>query len=107
MKGINKGRKLTADQILAIKERNTGSKNSFYGKKHSKESIDKIKNSLIETSKRRRKPVQVNGKDYLSVFEAADDLDTKPDYLRRLANGTKKSKNINAKYINHEHNKNK
>jgi len=94
----NKGKKghvKSSKEIEDIKARMKGVNNSFYGKKHSQKTLD-----LISSANKGKnvKPIIVNGVEYPSANIAAEKLDLKSTRLRSLANGAKKSRNINVKY---------
>jgi group I intron endonuclease len=96
----NKGKKLsdkTKQKISEAAKLKTGEKNAFYGKNHSEESIQKIK----EKNKGRLPPnttkISIDGNIYISMTEASRQLNIPtPTILWRI-------KSKNSKFSNYEY----
>lgn len=101
---INKGKKLSEETKHKMSEAaklKIGEKNAFYGKHHSEESIQKIK----EKNKGRLPPnttkISIDGNIYISMTEASRQLNIPtPTILWRIK--SKNSKFSNYKYFNEE-----
>ena len=75
----NKGVPFTPERrekhLLAMKKRDiSGEKNGFYGKNHSKETLEKISQARKGMVPANIKAVQIEGKTYMSLAEASRDL---------------------------------
>jgi group I intron endonuclease len=100
----NKGKSLTVETKQKMSEAaklKTGEKNAFYGKHHSEETIQKIK----EKSKGRLPPnimkISIDGNIYISMSEASRQLNIpKPTILWRIK--SQNSKFNNYKYVKDE-----
>lgn len=89
--GNTKGRKLSDEQkklLSDLAKLRIGDKNPYYGKKHSKETIELILNNRKDKPKKSKKPViqkTLNG-DFVKDWDSASDIRDKLGYNQGLIN---------------------
>lgn len=91
--GVTKGAKCSDAHRKLISEAITGENNGFYGKKHSKETLDIIAEKAkkrLKHSHPRQKGVIINGIEYRGVRPAARELGINPNtIIRKIKTNTK------------------
>ena len=88
----NKGKILTESHKLKISNSLMGEKNHFFGKKHTEETLKKMKTAQTGSKNHNSKKVICDGIVFNSIKECADYYDVNDKVMRNWLSGTRKMK---------------
>lgn len=80
-----------------LSEQNKGENNPFYGRKHTEDSIERMRAAKHGMPSNNRKTIVVNGKRYVSMSECAKEIGISLTQLHNIKNGKRKN-NYNIKF---------